>query len=104
MNLYLDGIGSSDGQPPISARDALASPSSDHYDIVLTNPPFGKKGGFVIIGEDGRATTEKHSYERDDFWATTSNKQLNFLQHIVSTLKIQTSLSCPFKGAMQSQV
>ncbi len=72
MNLYLDGIGSSDGQPPISARDALASRSSDHYDIVLTNPPFGKKGGFVIIGEDGRATTEKHNYERDDFWATTS--------------------------------
>ena len=56
--------------------------------MALTNPPFGKKGGFVIIGEHGKATTEKHSYERDDFWATTSNKQLNFLQHIVSMLNI----------------
>ncbi len=88
MNLYLHGIGSSDGEPPVAALDALASPSSDHYDMVLTNPPFGKKGGFVIVGEDGKATTEKHSYERDDFWATTSNKQLNFLQHIVSMLRI----------------
>ena len=88
MNLYLHGIGSSDGEPPVVSRDSLASAHPTHVDLVLTNPPFGKKGGFVIIGEDGRATTEKHSYERDDFWGTTSNKQLNFLQHIVSMLKI----------------
>ncbi len=28
------------------------------------------------------------SYLREDFWATTSNKQLNFLQHVRSLLKI----------------
>jgi len=88
MNPYLRGIGSSDGDPPVQSKDSFASAPGQHVDMVLTNPPFGKKGGFVIIGEDGKATTEKHSYERDDFWATTSNKQLNFLQHIVSMLKI----------------
>ena len=44
------------------------------YDVVLTNPPFGTKKG----GE--RAT-------RDDFTFPTSNKQLNFLQHIYRSLK-----------------
>jgi len=88
MNLYLHGIGSTDGPPPITSSDALASPPTTHYDMVLANPPFGKKGGFTIVGDDGKTSTEKHSYARDDFWATTSNKQLNFLQHIVSSLKI----------------
>ena len=45
------------------------------YDVVLTNPPFGTKKG----GE--RAT-------RDDFTYTTSNKQLNFLQHIYRSLNV----------------
>ncbi|WP_411847428.1 N-6 DNA methylase [Roseibacillus persicicus] len=40
------------------------------------------------MGDDGKISTEKQEYERDQFWATTSNKQLNFLQHIVSELKV----------------
>ena len=56
--------------------------------MILANPPFGKKGGYTIVGDDGKISTEKQEYERDEFWATTSNKQLNFLQHIVSELKI----------------
>ena len=76
MNLYLHGIGSPEGQPPITSNDALASPPTAHYDMVLANPPFGKKGGFTIVGDDGKTSTEKHSYARDDFWATTSNKHL----------------------------
>jgi type I restriction-modification system DNA methylase subunit len=56
--------------------------------MILANPPFGKKGGYTIVGEDGKISTEKQEYERDEFWATTSNKQLNFLQHIVSELQI----------------
>lgn len=48
-----------------------------NYDVVLTNPPFGTKKG----GE--RAT-------RDDFTFTTSNKQLNFLQHIYRSLRKDT--------------
>jgi type I restriction enzyme M protein len=54
---------------------------------VLSNPPFGKKSSVTIIGEDGKAERSKSlSYERDDFRATTSNKQLNFVQHIASIL------------------
>ncbi|WP_345786253.1 class I SAM-dependent DNA methyltransferase [Coraliomargarita algicola] len=91
MNLYLHGIGSAEGKPPVESRDALASPPTDKVDMILANPPFGKKGGYTIVGDDGKVSTEKHSYERDDFWATTSNKQLNFLQHIVSMLNINGS-------------
>ncbi len=36
------------------------------------------------MGEDGRTSTEKDTIERDDFWATTSNKQLNFSYGITS--------------------
>jgi len=90
MNLYLHGIGSTKdaNDPPVDRADALAQPSGKKFDMILANPPFGKKGGYTIVGDDGKITTEKQEYERDEFWATTSNKQLNFLQHIVSELKI----------------
>ena len=42
----------------------------------------------MIVGEDGKTSTEKDIIERDDFWATTSNKQLNFVQHIKTLLQI----------------
>jgi type I restriction enzyme M protein len=54
---------------------------------VLTNPPFGKKSGYTVVGEDGDIERESQVYERDDFIATTSNKQLNFLHHVMSILK-----------------
>jgi type I restriction enzyme M protein len=84
MNLYLHGIGN--GESPISRRDALSA-KSDNYDVILTNPPFGKKSSFKIIGEDGSVETERETYEREDFKFTTSNKQLNFLQHIMSVME-----------------
>lgn len=87
MNLLLHGIGSQESEP-IYVRDSLAADPGDRFDLVLANPPFGKKGSFTIIGEDGKVSKEKESYERDDFWATTSNKQLNFMQHIKTLLKI----------------
>ena len=68
--------------------DALAADPGERFDVVLANPPFGKKSSTVIVGEDGRSTTEKDIIERDDFWATTSNKQLNFVQHIKTLLGI----------------
>lgn len=85
MNLYLHGVGN--GDSPIVARDALASDPGDRYDVVLTNPPFGKKSSYTVIGEDGGVTTEVDSYEREDFKFTTSNKQLNFLQHIMTVME-----------------
>jgi type I restriction enzyme M protein len=87
MNLLLHGIGSQESEP-ICVTDSLAADPGDRFDVVLANPPFGKKGMFTIMGEDGKVSKDKDSYERDDFWATTSNKQLNFVQHIKTLLKI----------------
>jgi type I restriction enzyme M protein len=86
MNLFLHGIGTDHEHPVIEIRDSLES-SADPVDMVLTNPPFGKKSSFTIVGEGGRAVTDRISYQRPDFWATTSNKQLNFVQHVYSMLK-----------------
>ena len=60
--------------------------TSDRYNVVLTNPPFGKKSSYKVVGEDGQVSTERENYEREDFKFTTSNKQFNFLQHIMTTL------------------
>ena len=87
MNLLLHGIGS-ETSVSVQVADALASDPGDRYDVVLANPPFGKKSSTLIVGEDGRTTSEKEIIERDDFWATTSNKQLNFVQHIKTLLDI----------------
>ena len=88
MNLLLHGIGTPEGDSLITVDDALRSAPSDHFDMVLTNPPFGKKSSYKVIGADGETETESMSYLREDFWATTSNKQLNFLQHVRSLLTI----------------
>lgn len=85
MNLYLHGIGN--GESPIRQADALAADPGDRYKVILTNPPFGKKSSYRVIGEDGDVTTETDVYERDDFKFTTSNKQLNFLQHIMTIME-----------------
>ncbi|ODS99285.1 MAG: DNA methyltransferase [Lautropia sp. SCN 69-89] len=87
MNLLLHGIGS-EKSVPVKVADALAADPGQRFEVVLANPPFGKKSSTMIVGEDGRASTEKDIVERDDFWATTSNKQLNFVQHIKTLLKI----------------
>lgn len=84
MNLYLHGIGN--GESPISCGDALASDPGTRYDVILTNPPFGKKSSYRVIGDDGAVETEQESYERGDFKFTTSNKQLNFMQHILTIM------------------
>ena len=87
MNLMLHGIGGLEGEP-IEVNDSLKADPGERFDIVLTNPPFGKKSSFTVVGENGEASKEKETYERDDFWATTSNKQLNFVQHIKTLLKV----------------
>ncbi|MBX3302905.1 MAG: N-6 DNA methylase [Nitrospira sp.] len=87
MNLLLHGIGSQDYEPIVVA-DSLAGDHGDRYDVVLTNPPFGKKSSYTVVGQNGEASRERETYERDDFWAITSNKQLNFLQHVKTLLKV----------------
>jgi len=90
MNLFLHNIGSPepDAEPPIKVQDALIAEPTERVDMVLTNPPFGRKSSVTMIGEDGRSQSSEIAIQRQDFWATTSNKQLNFVQHIRSTLKI----------------
>lgn len=88
MNMYLHNIGEIDGEPFISSNDALISDEGKRFDYVLANPPFGKKSSMTITNEAGEVQKEDMSYNRQDFWETTSNKQLNFLQHIKSQLKI----------------
>jgi len=86
MNLYLHGIGGDDC--PVKVGDSLSAKPSDAYDMVLTNPPFGKKSSVTVINEEGDKTKESLVIRRDDFWASTSNKQLNFLQHVKSLLRM----------------
>ena len=54
--------------------------------MILTNPPFGRKQSYRVVRDDGEVDTEREDYDRSDFFVTTSNKQLNFLQHIMSAL------------------
>jgi type I restriction enzyme M protein len=87
MNMLLHGIGGdSDDDLPVITKDALAGKHGE-YDMVLANPPFGKKSSVTIVNEAGEQSKESLIINRDDFWATTSNKQLNFLQHIFTILK-----------------
>jgi type I restriction enzyme M protein len=70
MNLVLHGL-----EPQIKLGDTIyEAPSSDHFDCILTNPPFGTKGA-------------NQAPDREDFTIATSNKQLNFLQHVLTVLK-----------------
>lgn len=85
MNMYLHGIGDKESQ--IVAGDSLISAPREKFDIVMTNPPFGKKSSSMIFNEEGKAERESLDYGRDDFWTTTSNKQLNFLQHVKTILE-----------------
>ncbi len=88
MNMFLHNIGEIDGRSFISPNDALIADEGVRVDYVLANPPFGKKSSMTITNEAGEQEKQDLSYNRQDFWATTSNKQLNFLQHIRSLLKV----------------
>jgi len=88
MNLFLHNIGELDGEPSVERSDALITEPRVKVDYVLANPPFGKKSSMTITNEEGEEDKAALTYERQDFWETTSNKQLNFLQHIVSMLKV----------------
>lgn len=91
MNLYLHGIGpdgSSGHEPPIQIDDTLRNEPDVHADVVVTNPPFGKRSSITIVNEEGESDRQSLTYNRPDLWTTTSNKQLNFIQHVKALLKI----------------
>jgi type I restriction enzyme M protein len=85
--LFLRNIGDIDADTIISPNDSLIAASETRYDYVLANPPIGKKSSMTFTNEDGEQEKEDLTYNRQDFWVTTSNKQLNFVQHIKSMLK-----------------
>lgn len=88
MNLFLHNIGDIDSeQVPIDSQDSLIAAPKTRYDYILANPPFGKKSSMTFTNEEGEQEKEDLTYNRQDFWVTTSNKQLNFVQHIRSMLK-----------------
>jgi len=87
MNLFLHNIGDMNSMPPITRNDALIADPGERFDYILTNPPFGKKSSMTFTNEEGRQEKEDLIYNRQDFWTTTSNKQLNFVQHVRTLLK-----------------
>lgn len=87
MNLYLHNVGDIYGEVPVTLGDALLTDPGYRVDIVLTNPPFGKKSSMTFTNEEGEQESEDLVYNRTDFWTTTSNKQLNFVQHINTLMK-----------------
>jgi type I restriction enzyme M protein len=88
MNLLLHGIGKHSGPQLITVGDSLAQPPAKRASLVLANPPFGRKSSITVFGDDGKSNREEIAYNRQDFWVTTTNKQLNFIQHIASLLEI----------------
>jgi type I restriction enzyme M protein len=87
MNLMLHGITSNGSELPLKVADSLAADPGNRFNIVLTNPPFGKKSSTTIVNGKGQISKEKDIIEREDFWSTTSNKQLSFVRHVKTLLK-----------------
>ncbi len=76
MNLYLHGVGTE--HSPVVCKDSLESEPERLVDVILANPPFGTRpSGSTDI-----------SAMRSDLYTTTSNNQLNFLQHMMLMLKV----------------
>lgn len=91
MNLLLHGIGPTagdDAEPPVRKADSLAVSPKQHFQVVLTNPPFGRKSSVMVVNEEGEEEREDLTVVREDFWTSTTNKQLNFVQHVVTLLEI----------------
>ena len=84
MNAYLHNMNAN-----ITLGDSLAQSAKGlkDFDVILTNPPFGKKSALTFTNEEGEQEGEDLVYNRQDFWTTSSNKQLNFIQHINTILK-----------------
>jgi len=82
MNLHLHGIGGESKWSCIPDNDSLAAPWSREYSMILANPPFGKSQAVEFVNEEGDLEKDDAIVYREDFWTSTSNKQLNFLQHM----------------------
>ena len=86
MNMLLHGIGTATGSSPITTGDSLKADAGTRWSMCLANPPFGRKSSTLVVTDSGDTEREQMLIARDDFWAETSNKQLNFVQHIHTIL------------------
>ncbi|MBK6649069.1 MAG: hypothetical protein IPG42_04755 [Betaproteobacteria bacterium] len=93
IKIMLHGIGP-EKSVPVVVGDALEADTGECFEVVQVSPPLGKKSSTVIVDEDGCTSTEKDAVERDDFWATTSNKQLNFAWHIKTLQEAAAQARC----------
>jgi len=84
MNLLLHGTGPTSEESDLAIRtaDSLAADPGKRFDLVPTNSPFGKMSSMLTITEGGEQEWETLTIVRNDFWTSTSNKQLNFVQQI----------------------
>ncbi|TGV03344.1 type I restriction-modification system subunit M [Flavivirga rizhaonensis] len=91
MNLFLHGVGDLKETPEIEVTDSLKQGDEgeindeEKVDVVLANPPFGVSSSDIPTVDVEQSKKEGY-FLRKDFWVTTSNKQLAFLQHIVAML------------------
>jgi type I restriction enzyme M protein len=88
MNMLLHGMTKPTGNSPIEVKDSLTADPGKRWSLVLANPPFGRKSSGEVITADGKTAAGSLEIVRDDFWVTTSNKQLNFVQHIKTIMDI----------------
>jgi type I restriction enzyme M protein len=91
MNLMLHGIGPNtddEGEPPVRTDDSLRADPGDRFEVVMTNPPFGRKSSVLVVTEEGEQERQALIVVRDDFWVSTTNKQLNFVQHVKTILRM----------------
>lgn len=86
--MILHGMVKPGAESPIYVGDSLTADPGNRYSVVLANPPFGTKASNTFVTEDGKAGKNNLAIIRPDFWVTTSNKQLNFVQHIKTILDI----------------
>jgi type I restriction enzyme M protein len=86
MNLFLHGVGDLKETPEIDIVDSLKTLPNEKVDIVFANPPFGKTSSDKSTNDEKKAELLGF-YFRKDFWDTTGNKQIAFVQHIYTMLK-----------------
>ena len=88
MNLYLHGIDAD----PCPMTSGAGQPGQRPRRAVQHGPdqPALRQEVEHLRSSTRRATwrSEDQAYERHDFWTTTKNKQLNFLQHVKTLLKV----------------
>lgn len=105
----MHGIEGPDSDSPVPVGDALRADPGERFDMMLTNPPFGKKSSVQMVNAEGKAERQSVRVRRDDCWASTSNEHLDFVQHVKTLLKVQgraspaltsrTPTACRFPGS-----